>query len=38
MSLQIDVNTITRMLLKDGAWYEVLPGSLTMEALEWTDG
>ena len=38
MSLKIDVNTITRILLKDGAWYEVLPGSLTMDALEWTDG
>ena len=37
MSLKIDVNTVARILLKDGAWYEVLPGSLTMDAFEWTD-
>jgi hypothetical protein len=37
MSLKIDVNTVARILLRDGAWYEVLPGSLTMDAFEWTD-
>ena len=37
MSLKIDVNTVARLLLKDGSWYEVLPGSLTMDAFEWTD-
>ncbi len=37
MSLKIDVNTVARLLLKDGSWYEVLPGSLTIDAFEWTD-
>ena len=37
MSLRIDVNTVSRLLLRDGAWYEVLPGSMTMDAFEWTD-
>ena len=37
MSLKIDVNTVARLLLRDGSWYEVLPGSLTMNAFEWTD-
>jgi hypothetical protein len=37
MGLQIDVTTVSRVLLTDGAWYEVLPGSLTMDALKWTD-
>ena len=37
MGLQIDVMTVSRVLLKDGAWYEVLPGSLTIDVLEWTD-
>ena len=37
MGLKIDVTTVSRVLLKDGAWYEVLPGSLTMDAMEWTD-
>lgn len=37
MGLQIDVTTVSRVLLGDGAWYEVLPGSLTIDALEWTD-
>jgi hypothetical protein len=37
MSLRIDVNAVSRLLLRDGAWYEVLPGSMTMDAFEWTD-
>ena len=37
MGLKIDVTTVSRVLLKDGAWYAVLPGSLTMDAMEWTD-
>ena len=36
MGLKIDVTTVSRVLLKDGAWYEVLPGSLTMDAMEST--
>ena len=38
MSLKIDVNTVARLLLRDGSWYEVLPGSLTMDVFEWTNG
>jgi hypothetical protein len=37
MGLRIDVNTVARLLLQDGVWYEVLPGSLTVDSLEWTD-
>ena len=37
MSLQIDINTIARLLLKDGMWYEVLPGSFTVDSFDWTD-
>jgi hypothetical protein len=37
MGFHIDVTTVSRVLLKDGAWYEVLPGSLTIDALEWRD-
>lgn len=37
MSLRIDINTVARLLLQDGVWYEVLPGSLTVDSLEWTD-
>jgi hypothetical protein len=37
MSLKIDVNTVARVLLTDGSWYEVLPGSLTMDTFQWTD-
>ena len=37
MSLRIDVTTVARVLLADGAWYEVLPGSLTMDTFQWTD-
>jgi hypothetical protein len=37
MSLKIDVNTVSRVLLTDGSWYEVLPGSLTMDTFQWTD-
>jgi hypothetical protein len=37
VSLQIDINTIARLLLQDGVWYEVLPGSLTVDSFDWTD-
>ena len=37
MSLQIDINTIARLLLQDGMWYEVLPGSFTVDSFDWTD-
>ena len=37
MGLQIDMTTVSRLLLKDGVWYEVLPGSLTIDSFEWTD-
>lgn len=37
MSLKIDVTTVARVLLRDGSWYEVIPGSLTMDTLQWTD-
>ena len=37
MSLRIDINTIARLLLKDGMWYEVLPGSFTVDSFDWTD-
>ena len=37
MSLRIDINTIARLLLEDGLWYDVLPGSLTIDSFEWTD-
>ena len=37
MSLRIDINTIARLLLEDGVWYEVLPGSLMVDSYEWTD-
>ena len=38
MSLRIDMTAITRLLLQDDVWYEVLPGSLTVDVYEWTDG
>jgi hypothetical protein len=37
MGLRIDINTVARLLLQDGVWYEVLPGSLTVDSFEWTD-
>ena len=37
MSLRIDINTIARLLLQDGVWYEVLPGSFTVDSFDWTD-
>jgi len=37
VSLQIDINTIARLLLQDGIWYEVLPGSFTVDSFDWTD-
>ena len=37
MSLRIDINTIARLLLHDGVWYEVLPGSFTVDSFDWTD-
>ena len=37
MSLGIDVNTVARLLLRDGAWYEVLPGTLIVDSFDWTD-
>ena len=37
MSLGIDINTIARLLLRDGMWYEVLPGSFTVDSFDWTD-
>jgi len=37
VSLRIDINTIVRLLLRDGVWYEVLPRSLTVDSYEWTD-
>lgn len=37
MSLGIDINTIARLLLQDGMWYEVLPGSFTVDSFDWTD-
>ena len=37
MSLRIDINTIARLLLQDGMWYEVLPGSFTVDSFDWTD-
>ncbi|MEO7859143.1 MAG: hypothetical protein ABIU05_01665, partial [Nitrospirales bacterium] len=35
--LSIDINTIARLLLQDGVWYEVLPGSFTIDSFDWTD-
>ena len=37
MGLKIDVTTVARVLLSDGTWYDVLPGSLTMDTFQWTD-
>ena len=37
MSLGIDINTIARLLLRDGMWYEVLPSSFTVDSFDWTD-
>ena len=37
VSLRIDINTIARLLLQDGMWYEVLPGSFTVDSFDWTD-
>jgi hypothetical protein len=37
VSLGIDINTIARLLLQDGMWYEVLPGSFTVDSFDWTD-
>ena len=37
VSLRIDINTIARLLIQDGVWYEVLPGSFTVDSVEWTD-
>ena len=37
MGLRIDINTIARLLLHDGMWYEVLPGSFTVDSFDWTD-
>jgi hypothetical protein len=37
VSLRIDIDTIARLLLQDGMWYEVLPGSFTVDSFEWTD-
>jgi len=37
VSLSIDINTIARLLLRDGVWYEVLPGSFTVDSFDWTD-
>ena len=37
VSLSIDINTIARLLLQDGVWYEVLPGSFTVDSFDWTD-
>ena len=37
MSLRIDINTIARLLLQDGMWYEVLPGSPKVDSFDWTD-
>ena len=37
MSLRIDIHTIARLLLQDGMWYEVLPGSFTVDSFDWTD-
>jgi hypothetical protein len=37
MGLRIDINTVARLLLQDGAWYEVLRGSLTVDSFEMTD-
>ena len=37
MSLQIDINTIARLLLQDGVWYDVMPGSPTVDSFDWTD-
>jgi hypothetical protein len=37
VSLGIDLNTIARLLLQDGMWYEVLPGSFTVDSFDWTD-
>ena len=36
MSIRIEINTITRLLLQGGVWYEVLPGSVTIDLFEWT--
>lgn len=33
MSLAIDLDTVSRVLLADG-WHDVLPGSLTLDAYE----
>ncbi len=38
MSVRINVKNIARLLLQDGVWYEVLPGSVTVDVYEWTDG
>jgi len=37
VSLRIDINTVARVLLQDGMWYEVLPGSFTVDSFDWTD-
>ncbi len=37
MRLRIDVTTVVRVFLEDGAWCEVFPGSLTMDPFQWTD-
>ena len=37
VSLRIDINTIARLLLQDGMWYEVLSGSFTVDSFDWTD-
>jgi hypothetical protein len=37
VSLRIYINTIARLLLWDGVWYEVLPGSFTVDSFDWTD-
>jgi len=37
VSIRIDINTITRLLLQGGVSYEVQPGSFTVDSFEWTD-
>jgi len=37
VSLRIDINTIARLLLQDGMWYEVLPGSFAIDSFDWAD-
>ena len=38
MSLAIEVSRVREILLPDGAWHEVVEGSVGMDAYEYTQG